>query len=105
LPGCEIGGLARLGFGIPAFKFQEHGPEQQVIRDASNEGSFGNPADECWRAAPLRWQVPLLTSLKTVPCPLQYEKGPVPHGEALLQTALLQPPWTSPVRPAALTRP
>ena len=56
MPGCEIGGLARLGFEIAAFEFQEHGPEQQIIRDASNEGRFGNPADKHRRVASLRRQ-------------------------------------------------
>jgi hypothetical protein len=46
-------GLARLGFRVPAFEFQEHGPEQQVIRDASNEGSFGDRAHEARRVASL----------------------------------------------------
>jgi hypothetical protein len=49
-------GLARLGFRITAFEFQENEPEQQVIPDASNEGNFGNPADKRRRVASLRRQ-------------------------------------------------
>jgi hypothetical protein len=104
MPGCEIGGLAKVAFGIPAFEFQEHGPEQQVIRDASNEGSFGNPADECWRAGPLRWQVPLLTSLKTALCPSSMRRGRSSMETFCCRRHLCEPaPYTLPVRPAVLT--
>ena len=56
MPGCETGKLARFGFRVPAFEFQQHAPEQQVIRYVSNEGSFGNPADKHRRVASLRRQ-------------------------------------------------
>ncbi len=54
MPGCEIGGLARLGFGVPALQFDEHWPQQDAIGHASHESSFGNRADKHRRAAPLR---------------------------------------------------
>jgi hypothetical protein len=44
--GPEIAGLARLGFWIPAFEFDQHSPQQNVVRDASQEGGFRNSADE-----------------------------------------------------------
>jgi hypothetical protein len=61
--------------GVPALQLKQHRPQQGVVGRAGDEGSFGNPADECWPVAPLRWQVPLLISLKTVPFPSSMRSG------------------------------
>lgn len=55
---CKCSGDAHLwrlccALGVPAFEFHQHGPEQQVIRDAGNESSFGDPADKHRRIAAL----------------------------------------------------
>ncbi len=52
--GREIGGLARLGFGIPAFEFQEHGSEQFILGQASHASSFADRSHEGRGVAPLR---------------------------------------------------
>jgi hypothetical protein len=43
--------VASSAFRAPPLQFYQHWPQRQVIRDANNESSFRNLADEHWRAA------------------------------------------------------
>ncbi len=52
--GVLNGSRTGLRLGMPPLQFEQHGRQQNVIRDASHAGGFGNRADEGRRVAALR---------------------------------------------------